>query len=118
MTSDKNTAENILRNLKSLVGNKTALYSGLFVTFMGGSVDDLLVQIQKAREIGINGVILFDYAHFSSKYVDALSTRVFNRNFDEHHKSQTVQKRSTPKTAIYTNDKPKKKKRFFGRNKD
>ena len=118
LTSDKNTAENILRNLKSLVGNKTALYSGLFVTFMGGSVDDLLVQIQKAREIGINGVILFDYAHFSSKYVDALSTRVFNRNFDEHHKSQTVQKRSTPKTAIYTNDKPKKKKRFFGRNKD
>ncbi len=119
LTSDKNTAEMMLRNIKSYVDEKTALYSGLFVTFMGGSVDDLLVQIQKAREIGTNGVILFDYAHFSQKYIDALSTRAFNKNFEETKSSKTQSvRRTTPKTAIYMNDKPKKKKRFLGRNKD
>ena len=119
LTSDKTTAEIILRNIKSYVDEKTALYSGLFVTFMGGSVDDLLVQIQKAREIGANGVILFDYAHFTQKYSDALSTRVFNKHYEEEKQSKTQNvRKNTPKTAIYMNDKEKKKKRFFGRNKD
>ena len=119
LTSDKNTAEVLLKNIKSYMDNKTALYSGLFVTFMGGSVDDLLVQIQKAREIGANGVILFDYAHFSQKYSDALSTRVFNKHFDESKSSKTQSiRKNTPKTAVYMNDTPKKKKRIFGRNKD
>ena len=69
---------------------------------------------------GANGVILFDYAHFSPKYSDALSTRVFNKHFEEEKSSKKTQsiRKNTPKTAIYMNDKEKKKKRHFGRNKD
>ena len=115
LTSDKNTAEVLLKNVRSVVSNQTALYSGLFVTFMGGSVDDLLIQIQKAREVGTNGIILFDYAHFNQKYIDALSTRVFNRNYDDNfskkqRSSFTPPKSEISKKEIYYNDLKKKSK--------
>ncbi|MBR6162564.1 family 10 glycosylhydrolase [bacterium] len=114
LTSDKNTAEMLLKNVRMTVNNDTALYSGLFVTFMGGSVDDLLIQIQKSREVGANGIILFDYAHFSQKYMDALSTRVFNKNSDETAKKQhsvyTYTKPEVSNNAVYYNDAKKKSK--------
>ena len=49
---------------------------------MGGSVDDLLIQIHKNREYRTKGVVLFDYAHLKEDYVDALTTRVFNKNYE------------------------------------
>jgi len=114
LTSDKNTAEMLLKNVRMTVNNDIALYSGLFVTFMGGSVDDLLIQIQKSREVGANGIILFDYAHFSQKYMDALSTRVFNKNSDETAKKQhsvyTYTKPEVSNNAVYYNDVKKKSK--------
>lgn len=59
---------------------ETDLIAGLFVTFMGGSEEDLIRQIHETRKVNVNGVSLFDYAHLSDKYVNALSARVFSSN--------------------------------------
>ena len=82
LTSDKNTAELLLSDVVRNTSPFTKIYSGLFVTFMGGSVDDLLIQIHKNREYRTKGVVLFDYAHLKEDYVDALTTRVFNKNYE------------------------------------
>lgn len=57
---------------------KTDLFAGLFVTFMGGSEEDLIREIHETRKLDINGVILFDFAHLDDKYINAISTRVFS----------------------------------------
>ena len=54
------------------------LFAGLFVTFMGGSEEDLIREIHETRKINANGVILFDYAHLDDRYIETLSERVFN----------------------------------------
>ena len=59
---------------------ETDLIAGLFVTFMGGSEEDLIRQIHETRKVNVNGVSLFDYAHLTQKYINALSTRVFSSN--------------------------------------
>lgn len=80
LTSDKLTAANMMSDIKNNSSTCTKVYPGLFVTFMGGSFDDLLMQIQESRKLATNGVILFDYAHLDQKYIDALQARVFNPN--------------------------------------
>ena len=44
---------------------------------MGGSDEDLIRLIHEARKVNAKGVILFDYAHLSNKYINTLSTSVF-----------------------------------------
>ena len=61
-------------NAKS--GN-TDFYAGLFVTFMGGTDEDLIRLIHEARKVNAKGVILFDYAHLNNKYINTLSKSVF-----------------------------------------
>jgi hypothetical protein len=57
---------------------ETDMFAGLFVTFMGGSEEDLIRQIHESRKLEVNGIILFDFAHLDNKYVQALSARVFS----------------------------------------
>lgn len=78
LTSDKVTAASMIGDIKNNTGPCTKIYPGLFVTFMGGSFDDLLMQIQETRKLNTNGIILFDYAHLDQKYIDALKARVYN----------------------------------------
>lgn len=78
LTSDKSTAKTMINDIKSNSSIRTKIYPGLFVTFMGGTFDDLLMQIQEARELNSGGIVLFDYAHLDQKYIDALKVRVFN----------------------------------------
>lgn len=80
LTSDKVTATSMIGDIKENAGPCTKIFPGLFVTFMGGSFDDLLMQIQETRKLETNGVILFDYAHLDQKYIDALKARVYNQN--------------------------------------
>ncbi len=71
--------------ITTVINNKapeTDLIAGLFVTFMGGSEEDLIRQIHETRKVNVIGVSLFDYAHLSQKYIDALSTRVFSTKSD------------------------------------
>ncbi len=82
LTGDKNTADILIKDVISNTSSMTNIYPGIFVTFMGGPFDNLLMQIHKTRELKTKGAILFDYAHFSDEYVDALTTRVFNKEYD------------------------------------
>ncbi len=83
LTGDRNTATALLNDVIKNINPDTKLYPGLFVTFMDGPFDELLMQIQKTREFKANGSIIFDYAHLNDVYIEALTTRVFNKSYDE-----------------------------------
>ena len=85
----------------------TNIYPGLFVTFMGGPFDNLLMQIHKTREFKTKGAILFDYAHLSDNYIEALTTRVFNPNYDP----RDVKVKEEYKPTVTYKDKKKKRKK-------
>lgn len=82
LTGDKNTADLLIEDVVKNTSSMTKIYPGIFVTFMGGPFDNLLVQIHKTRKFNTEGAILFDYAHLNDEYVDALTTRVFNKYYD------------------------------------
>lgn len=110
LTGDKNTAELLLKDIMKNTSPKTNIYAGIFVTFMGGEPEDLLMQIQKGREYKAKGSIFFDYAHLEKKYVDALTTRIFNENYDDrNYKIKSENTNYKPKVNL---NKREKKKRF------
>lgn len=82
LTCNAKTLNALVTNVIKAIAPGTDLYAGLFVTFMGGSEEDLIREIHETRKINVNGVILFDYAHLDNKYVNALATRVFNEKDD------------------------------------
>lgn len=77
LTCDSKTANKMMTDVINAKSGNTDFYAGLFVTFMGGSDEDLIRQIHEARKVNANGVILFDYAHLNNKYINTLSKSVF-----------------------------------------
>ena len=77
LTCDSKTANKMMTDVINAKSGSTDFYAGLFVTFMGGSDEDLIRQIHEARKVNANGVILFDYAHLNNKYINTLSKSVF-----------------------------------------
>ena len=77
LTCDSKTANKMMMDVIGTKSANTDFYAGLFVTFMGGSDEDLIRLIHEARKVNAKGVILFDYAHLSNKYINTLSTSVF-----------------------------------------
>lgn len=77
LTCDPKTASAMMQDVNRNKNKSTALYAGLFITFMGGSNEDLIRQIHEARKQDAKGVIVFDYAHLTNKYVNTLTTSVF-----------------------------------------
>src|SRR5574344_548582 len=77
LTCDAKTANIMMQDVINNKSAGTALYAGLFTTFMDGSSEDLLKQIHEARKLDAKGIILFDYAHLKDKYIDTLNTSVF-----------------------------------------
>ncbi len=82
LTGNQNTAVMLLKEVVNNTSPVTKIYPGLFVTFMGGSFEDLLIQIHKTREFNSKGAVIFDYAHLNDTYIDALNTRIFNKSYD------------------------------------
>lgn len=82
LTGDKNTADTLLKDVINNIVPSTKIYPGIFVTFMGGTFEDLLLQIHKSREFNFKGTVIFDYAHLNDKYIDALKTRIYNNSYD------------------------------------
>ncbi len=117
LTGDKNTAVMLLEDITNNISPSTQIYPGIFVTFMGGSFEDLLIQIHKTREYRSKGAVIFDYAHLSDKYTDALKTRVYNRSYEEKDKSSKETKPAVKtekkdyKPEIRYKDNKKKAKR-------
>lgn len=84
LTCDKITASLLMEDIKKNSSHLTNVYPGLFVTFMGGSTDDLLRQVHETRKKSMNGFVVFDYAHFEDKYINVLMAGAFNtKNYTE-----------------------------------
>lgn len=77
LTCDSKTANKMMTDVLGAKSAATDFYAGIFVTFMGGSDEDLIRQIHEARKVNANGVIIFDYAHLNNKYINTLSKSVF-----------------------------------------
>ncbi len=114
LTGDKNTAILLLKDVIQNTSPFTNVYPGLFVTFMGGTFDDLLIQIHKTREFKTKGTVLFDYAHLNDKYIEALTTRVFNKSYSQ----RSGKKYNNDTFELQEEYKPKKKKKLRGKNND
>lgn len=77
LTCDDKTTMNLIDEVLRNKSAATKLYAGLFVTFMNGSNSDLIKQIHAARKYCLDGLIIFDYAHFGTGYKNALNESVF-----------------------------------------
>lgn len=73
LTCDARTASRSIKRVASILSPKTDLFAGIFVTFIGGSPDDLIRQIHETRKMELDGVVLFDYAHTTNRYSDVLT---------------------------------------------
>lgn len=77
LTYDPKMVASMINDVNSVKSSSTDLYAGLFVTFMGGTNEDLVRQIHEARKLNVNGIILFDYAHTTDTYASMLSKSAF-----------------------------------------
>lgn len=112
LTGDKNTAVMLMRDVANNTSNYTKIYPGIFVTFMGGPSEDLLMQIHKTREFKTKGAILFDYAHLSDEYINALQTRIYNKDYDSREFKLKTPQNYKPQVKMQ-----EKKKKFRRKNK-
>lgn len=84
LTYDPKTVSEMMKEIMKNKSGKTEIHAGIFVTFMGGSNEDLVRQIHETRKLKANGVILFDYAHTTPKYTKTLKESAFNnQNYQE-----------------------------------
>ena len=96
LTYDSGMLGSMMNDVMRVKAPTTDLFAGLFVTFMGGSSEDLIRQIYQTRRMFANGVILFDYAHTTPVYTTTLMAGAFNDGKKD-------------KSTIATSDKQKKK---------
>ena len=78
LTYDSKMLASMMNDVMNIKSPNTELYAGLFVTFMGGSSEDLIRQIFETRKMNVNGVILFDYAHTTTVYTSTLMASAFD----------------------------------------
>lgn len=89
LTCDDKTAANLMEEVLRNKSASTKLYAGLFVTFMNGASSDLIKQIHAARKYCLNGLIIFDYAHFDETYVQTLTESAFKPYKRDFYNQQT-----------------------------
>ncbi len=122
LTCNAKTLNALVTNVMKAKLPATDLFAGLFVTFMGGSEEDLIREIHETRKINANGVILFDYAHLDDRYIEALSERVFNEKDDKSptrlRRIETTVPAQTQVVQPRQQVQQTKKRRFFRRNKN
>lgn len=88
LTCDAKTASVMMQDVMRNKCPNTSLYAGLFITFMGGSNEDLLRQIHEARKLDTKGIIMFDYAHLEDRYSNTLAASVFDISQDSAQLNQ------------------------------
>ncbi len=78
LTYDPKMLASMMNDVIKIKSGKTNIYAGIFVTFMGGSSEDLVRQIHETRKLKADGVVLFDYAHTKpEQYSKTLSNGAF-----------------------------------------
>ena len=96
LTYDSKMLASMMNDVMSIKSPETELYAGLFVTFMGGSSEDLIRQIFETRKMNANGVILFDYAHTTPVYTSTLMASAFD-SANQSRKTKIAQKKKSAK---------------------
>ena len=96
LTYDSKMLASMMNDVMSIKSPNTELYAGLFVTFMGGSSEDLIRQIFETRKMNANGVILFDYAHTTPVYTSTLMASAFD-SATKSKKNRITQKKKFAK---------------------
>ena len=79
LTGDDNLAKSMLEEIKRKVSYEAHVYPGLFAGFIESDPEDLLRQIHIARNLRLDGIVLFDWAHLNENYKDVLKTSVFKQ---------------------------------------
>lgn len=77
LTSDDDLAYDMLDEIKKKATSEVKVYPGLFAGFIESDPEDLLRQMHMIRKLKLQGVILFDWAHLNSNYLEVLKTSVF-----------------------------------------
>lgn len=109
LTYDPKMVASMMKDVSSIKAGNTDIYAGIFVTFMGGTNEDLVRQIHEARKLKSNGIILFDWNHTKDKYTTMLSESAFKptkRKADVKQKQEKQQE--TAKTKRIKKDKKNK----------
>ena len=96
LTYDSKMLASMMNDVMNIKAPETELYAGLFVTFMGGSSEDLIRQIFETRKMNANGVILFDYAHTTPVYTSTLMASAFD-SATQTKKTKLAQKKKYEK---------------------
>lgn len=107
LTYDSQMLASMMNDVMSVKSDNTELFAGLFVTFMGGASEDLIKQIFETRKMKANGVIIFDYAHTTPVYTEALLAGAFNWHKNSNSQIAKVKKKSFSQEAENKTDKRK-----------
>ena len=102
LTYDPKMVATMMKDVSSVKAGNTDIFAGIFVTFMGGSKEDLIRQIHEARKLKADGIILFDWMHTKTKYAETLSDSAFRptkkkceiKSKDEQKVTKVKEKRS------------------------
>lgn len=111
LTCDPVTASGLMKEVLNNKAPQTKLYAGLFITFMNGSESDLIKQINELRSLSLDGFSIFDYAHFSDKYIHPLTISICSTPKSET-KTKPRSKRSLEKQKKERAKKDKKIKKY------
>ena len=77
LTYDPEMVSSMMKDIMSVKSATTDILAGIFVTFMGGTNEDLVRQIHETRKLKADGIILFDWAHTKSPYSEMLASSAF-----------------------------------------
>lgn len=80
LSSNVESTKKYLTNMMEIKNPKVKVYAGLFEPFTYTEPTTLTQEIKTIREISAEGIIIFDYAHFTKPYQQVLAIRAFNRN--------------------------------------
>ena len=109
LTCDNKTAANSINKVLATINPKTKLYAGIFVTFIGGSADDLIRQLHMTKKMNLAGVIIFDYAHISNRYYNTMTmffcenkdiVKIDTKKRDKLHKKKEKKRKSRSKKVL------------------
>ncbi len=106
LTYDPKMVASMMKDVSSVKSGNTDIFAGIFVTFMGGSKEDLIRQIHEARKLKADGIILFDWMHTKDKYSEILSDSAFKAT-----RIKCEVKQKTEETSTKTKEKRSKKQK-------
>ncbi len=80
LSSNIEFTKKYLRDMNNIKNPQVKVYAGLFEPFTLVEPTVLPQEIKAVREENADGVVIFDYAHFTTPYRQILSIRAFNKN--------------------------------------